>query len=111
MTDEERRARLGVLADEIEAEMRGLGVWFENPPTEERVLEGGAFGMGTVAFEQWLQVVLLARLRQVAAGEMPVPTSSSVAVQAAREWDTAGYDTSRLQDLVTEVDAVAEGRR
>jgi uncharacterized protein YqcC (DUF446 family) len=110
MTDEERRARLGELAGEIEAEMRRLGVWNAAPPSEERVLEGGAFGMGTVAFEQWIQVVLLARLRQVAAGEIPIPASSSIGTQAAREWDTAGYDTARLQKLIHEVDTVA-GRR
>jgi len=111
MADEDRRARLGELADEIEAEMRRLGVWSESPPSEERVLEGGAFGHGTVPFEYWIQVVLLTRLREVAAGEIPIPGSSSVGVQAAREWDTAGYDTLRLSELVTEVDAVAEGRR
>ena len=73
--------------------------------------EERAFGHDTVPFEYWIQVVLLARLREVAAGEIPIPGSRSVGVQAARKWDTAGYDTSRLSELVTEVDAVAEGRR
>jgi uncharacterized protein YqcC (DUF446 family) len=106
MADEARRARLGELADEIEAEMRRLGVWFDDPPGEDRVLEGGAFGMGTVAFEQWIQVVFLARLRQVAAGEIPIPTDSSVGTFAVREWDTAGYDTSSLRELIHKVDRV-----
>src|SRR4051794_11153381 len=53
----EVRARFGALADEIEAEMRHLGTWSEDPPSEETVLEGGAFGLGTVAFDTWLQVV------------------------------------------------------
>jgi uncharacterized protein YqcC (DUF446 family) len=79
--------------------MHRLGVWAQSPPSGERVVEGGAFGHGTVPFEYWVQVVLLARLRQVAAGdgaaeEIAVPPSSSVGVQATRERDTAGYDTS-----------------
>ena len=74
--------------------MHRLGVWAQSPPSGERVVEGGAFGHGTVPFEYWVQVVLLARLRQVAAGEITVPPSSSVGVQATRERDTAGYDTS-----------------
>ena len=97
------QARLGALADEIEAEMRRLGLWREDPPAEETVLAGGAFGLGTGPFETWLQVVFVPRLRQVAAGTFDPPTSSSVAAQAVREWD--GYrDRDRLVGLIQQVD-------
>ena len=99
------QARLGVLADEIEAEMRRLGTWMDDPPSEETVLAGGAFGLGTVAFDTWLQVVFVLRLRQAAAGEFEIPSSSSVGAQAVREWD--GYtDRDRLLDLIHEVEAL-----
>lgn len=76
--EEQKRRQIGKLADEIETEMR-LVAWDPDPPTEEKVLAGGAFGLGTVAFDTWLQVVFLKRLREVAAGEMAMPTESSVA--------------------------------
>lgn len=106
MRDDLKRRRLGELADEIEAELRVAG-WNPNPPSEETVLAGGAFGLGTVAFETWLQVIFISRLRQVAAGEMDIPTSSSVAVQATREWDGVP-GRERLFDLISEIDRMVE---
>jgi uncharacterized protein YqcC (DUF446 family) len=96
---------MGALADEIETEMRHLGLWSENPPSEETVLAGGAFGLGTVAFDNWLQVVFVLRLRQVATGDFDLPSSSAVGAQAVREWD--GYqDRDRLLDLIHQVEAI-----
>ncbi|HEX2294779.1 MAG TPA: YqcC family protein, partial [Actinomycetota bacterium] len=84
-----RRARLGEIADEIEAELKRLGWWTADPPSEEAVVAGGAFGMNAVAFPTWLQVVFVERLRQAASGEFPIPSSSSVSTMATREFD--GY--------------------
>jgi uncharacterized protein YqcC (DUF446 family) len=103
--------RLRALADDIEAEMRSLGIWLDDPPSEETVLSGGAFGMGTVAFDNWVQVVFVTRLRQAADGVFPIPSSSSVGTQALREWDGAGPpDRDRLLGLILDVDDLIEGR-
>ena len=99
-----KRRRLAKLADEIEAEMRRLRWWQDDPPSEETVLAGGAFGQRTVAFTQWLQVVFVKRLRQAAAGEFRIPSSSSVSTMAVREFDGYPEDLSRLMDLLHEVD-------
>lgn len=106
MSDVEKRARLGELADDIEEEMRRVGVWNANPPSEQRVLEGGAFGLGTVAFDTWVQVVLVRRLRQAAEGSLPIPRSSSVSAQATREWDGDPTDREPLMDLLRELDSI-----
>jgi len=99
-----KQARLGESAAQIEGEMRRLELWLEHPPSEQEVLSGGAFGLGTVGFDTWLQVVFVARLRQVAAGEFDIPASSSVASQAVREWDGDPIDRRRLLELVQQVD-------
>lgn len=101
------RARLGEIADEIEAELKRLKMWMPDPPDEGTVLEGGAFGMNTVPFVTWLQVVFVSRLREVARGELELPGSSSVGTMAVRELDGATEDVSRLMDLIHEVDALA----
>lgn len=98
--------RAGELADAIEAGLRRAGGWFDPPPAEDQVLAGGAFGMASVPFEAWIQVVLLTRLRQVARGEMDFPASSSVGAHAVREWDGA-LDRDELIDLLIEVDHLA----
>lgn len=100
----DKRRRLGELADDVEAEMRRLGWWQDDPPSEETVLVGGAFGQQTVGFTQWLQVVFVKRLRQAASGEIPIPSSSSVSTMAVREFDGYPEDLDRLMDLLHEVD-------
>ena len=99
-----KRRRLGEIADGIEAELKRIGWWMPAPPSEQTVLEGGAFGMNTVAFPTWLQVVFVKRLRQAAAGEFGIPRSSSVSTIAAREFDGERKDIERLMDLLYEVD-------
>jgi uncharacterized protein YqcC (DUF446 family) len=93
----------GQLADRLEAELRRLGAWLDQPPTEDEVLAGGAFGMASVAFETWIQVVLVERLRQVERGEMELPGSSSLAAHAVRELYGA-TDRDELIDLLRAVD-------
>jgi uncharacterized protein YqcC (DUF446 family) len=100
--------RAGELADRLEAELRRLGAWVDAPPSEEEVLAGGAFGMGTVPCETWIQVVLVERLRAVERGEMALPGSSSLAAHAVRELD-GRTDRDDLIDLLHEVDGLAGG--
>ena len=102
-----KRIRLGEIADEIEAELKRLRQWMPDPPSEEEVVAGGAFGMNAVPFVTWLQVVFVKRLREVAAGEMQLPASSSVGTMAVREFDGDGGRTDRLMDLIHEVDQLA----
>ena len=102
--DLRKRKRLGEIADGIEAELKRLRWWMPDPPSEATVVAGGAFGMEAVAFPTWLQVVFVKRLRQAAAGEFPIPRSSSVSTFATREFDGYPEDLSRLMDLLYEVD-------
>jgi len=91
------------LADRIEAELRELKAWDATPPSPEAMANAGAFGMNTLAYTQWLQWVLVPRLRQVADGSFPVPPTSQVGVHAVREFD--GWNESMpLQHLLIEVD-------
>ena len=45
-----KRIRLGEIADEIEAELKRVRQWSPDPPSEEEVVAGGAFGMNAVPF-------------------------------------------------------------
>lgn len=100
----EKRKRLGEIGDEIEAELKRLGWWRPDAPSEETVVAGGAFGMNAVPFPTWLQVVFVKRLRQAAAGEVEIPSSSSVSTFATREFDGYPEDVDLLMRLLYEVD-------
>lgn len=93
-------------ADEIEGEMRSQGFWQDQPLQPEQLNFQQAFGMDTMTFTQWLQFVFLPRVREAVAANQ-FPRSSSVGVQAVREFD-GNPDADRLVTLLSEFDALFE---
>ena len=71
----------------IEAELKRLNVWSEVPLAPEKFVNMGAFGSHTMAFTQWLQFVLVTRVRDVVAQQGQFPSQSNVAAFACREFD------------------------
>jgi len=92
------------LADQIEAELRNLGLWASHVPLSGRL--ASAFGADQLSFEEWLQAVLLPRLRDAGNSE-GLPKSSSLAVAGVRNFDGIP-NVERLLDLLAKVDALAE---
>jgi len=102
--------RLGGLADQIETEMRGCGLWNANPPAEETVLARGAFGLEPGPFSDWVQVVFLPRIREAAEGKVVVAPASRAGAQAIQEWgDRPQFDI--LVSLLIEVDRFGDPSR
>jgi uncharacterized protein YqcC (DUF446 family) len=93
-------------ADLIEAEMRDIGMWQDQPLRPEQLKFTEAFAMDTMTFSQWLQFIFLPRVREaVATNEFP--SGSSVGTQAVHEFD--GYpEADRLVTLLSEFDALFE---
>jgi uncharacterized protein YqcC (DUF446 family) len=74
LNDKQLQRRAAELADQIEAEMRRIGIWRDTAPSPN------------MAFSQWLQFVFLLRVRDAIAAN-DLPASSSVAARAVREFD------------------------
>ncbi len=93
--------RLAALADQVERVMRDLGAWSDPaPPLRPFNLP---FAMDTMAFEHWLQLVLVPRMREIAAAREPLPASSGLAAHAVREFD--GQDEmTPLVDVLRAID-------
>ena len=64
--------------------------------------------MNTLAAEEWLQYVLMPRLREVARGESPLPTESSGSAWATRQFD-GDPDADALVALLRDLDALVDG--
>lgn len=106
----ERHARLAEIADRLEAELRRLGRWSSTPLDPARLVDMGPFGMDTLAAEEWLQFVLLERLRELAKSGGELPATSETAPWAVRQFD--GDDVPELLGILHQLDAlVAEGER
>lgn len=110
---ESLRAEIGRLADEIETEMRGARLWLPDAEPINPSMAHGAFGSGSMSFEQWLQLIFLPALREVASGARDVPDGSQVRRKAHREWRMWGAPlegVDRLLVLLGRVDDLVEGR-
>lgn len=93
-------------ADQIEAEMRRIALWQNQPLRPGQMDFKQAFGMDTMAFSQWLQFVFLPRVREAVASNN-FPDGSSVGAQAVREFD--GFsEADQLVTLLSEFDALFE---
>ena len=97
-------------ADLIEQEMRNIGVWSDVRPPAEAFQSTRAFFGDTMSFYQWLQFVLLPRIRAIAAERGTFPGRSQVGSYAVRELD--GQDeASELVQLLSRFDKFIETAR
>jgi uncharacterized protein YqcC (DUF446 family) len=94
--------------DQIEAEMRRIGIWSENAPSPEQFQSRQAFFGDTMTFEQWLQFVFLPHAREAASGTSPFPKTSSVGAYAVRQFDGRG-EAQPLGSLLSQFDELIEG--
>lgn len=92
---------------EVEAELRRLGRWADEPPAPEAFESSVAFHGDTMAFEQWLQFVLVPRVRSVLGGEGSLPVRSAVGAYAVRALD-GDPDAGELVALLARFDDAVE---
>lgn len=98
-------AQAGAMADRMEAELKRIGMWQQEPLPDEVFEDMGAFGYKTMAFEQWLQFILIPRVRDIIAAQDDFPEESEVGVYAVRAFD--GYpDADALVLLLNEFDGL-----
>ena len=98
------QAEVNRYADRIEAEMRRIGFWQNEPLRPEQMEFTQAFAMDTMTYAQWLQFVFLPRVREAAAANQ-FPSGSSVGTQAVREFD-GSPEAGDLITLLAEFDAL-----
>ncbi len=97
--------RVSAVAQQIEAELKRLGGWQAEPLPREAFQNMGAFGSNTMSFPQWLQFVLLERVKEIVAEQGDFPAESQVGVYAMGEFEGAP-DVIQLQNLLNEFDSL-----
>jgi uncharacterized protein YqcC (DUF446 family) len=71
------RALLAVV-DGLEAELRRHRLWEREPPNPQRLASTAPFCADTLALSQWLQWLLIPRMRRILAGDGELPTTSAI---------------------------------
>ena len=90
--------------------MKRLGLWQEGPLREEQYEFRQAFAADTMTFTQWLQFILVPRVKEIIEAGGEFPAKSEVEAKAFREfvmWPAYGdLDAERLLGLLNEFDAL-----
>ncbi len=88
----EALARMAATLDAIEAEMRQIGYWQNDPPDLQALVARGEIrsDLDAPSFELWLQCIFLPNARAMVR-EDRLPPSSSVGVMAMRQYDYHSY--------------------
>ncbi|HLG25213.1 MAG TPA: YqcC family protein [Candidatus Gracilibacteria bacterium] len=89
----------------IENELKKLGRWQATPLPAEKFENMGAFGINTMALEQWLQFVLIPRVNDIVQTRGDFPKGSAVGVYAIRNLD-GDPEAEGLLQLLIEFDAL-----
>jgi len=87
------------------AAMKRAGAWDVARPADAALVDTGAFGARTMAFEQWLRWIFVPRVEASIASGGPWPGASQVAMQAQREADT-NPTVAALVDALDAFDAL-----
>jgi uncharacterized protein YqcC (DUF446 family) len=90
---------------EIETALKKLNRWDREPLPPEKFKDMGAFGSHTMAFEQWLQFILIPRIQEIVRTQGAFPTSSMIGSYAVREFGT-DIESQDLQQLLYELDSL-----
>ena len=89
----------------VEAELKRIGYWRNEPLPPEMYQFTQAFAMDTMPFSYWLQFIFIPRVRSTIEEKGQFPRTSMVAAQAVREFDGVP-ETSELLTLLSEFDAL-----
>jgi uncharacterized protein YqcC (DUF446 family) len=90
-------------AGEIEAELKRLNRWSNEPLPPEYFESMGAFGSNTMTFEQWIQFVLIPRIDEIVISKGVFSSNSQLSRYAVRVFD-GDTDADYLSDLLYQLD-------
>jgi len=102
--------RVTHILEQLELELKQRSLWQVAPPTAEAMASTLPFCMDTLDFHQWLQFVLIARLRQMILLQMALPAHSALYPMATEVYkQELGYH-STLIEILAELDEALTGQ-
>ena len=94
----------------IEDALKAQAWWQETPPTAQDLASTLPFGVDTLSLAQWLQFILLARLRAMLAAGVALPSEISVYPMAQQSFAGLEQDTRHLTEAIAQLDEALSGQ-
>jgi uncharacterized protein YqcC (DUF446 family) len=99
-----RRAAIVAALIDVEWELRNLGLWSAQRPSDTALSSTQPFAIDTLRFEQWLQFIYLPTLHTLIAQEEALPTACGVAPMIEEVYRGRGLALGQLKAALAEVD-------
>jgi uncharacterized protein YqcC (DUF446 family) len=104
-----RRTELIAVVDQLELTLRRMDLWSEQPPAEASLASEQPFCFDTLPFSEWLQWLLIPRMRAIFAGRGTLPTRSAIHPYAEECVPGGTTDRAQLLALIGRFDALIRG--
>ena len=99
-------AALAAALQDLEGELRQWGFWSLESPSAEQLASQLPFCADTLAFEQWLQWVLLPKMREIVQSNSGWPRQSEIYDLAMERFGQLHLDSERLAYHIGTFDAL-----
>ncbi|RDE24987.1 YqcC family protein [Motiliproteus coralliicola] len=90
--------------DQIEQELRKLGLWSSMPPSPEALQSVEPFCVDTLSLSEWLQWILIPRMNALLDGGLPLPGYCQILPIAEESFKELKQDHSALLDAIDAFD-------
>ena len=97
-----------VLID-IEAELRRLSLWQDEPPEASAMQSDQPFCIDTLSFAQWLQLVFIPTMYRLLDTDQALPDKCGIAPMAEEYFRGMELASGKLENVLTRVDQILSG--
>ncbi len=91
----------------IETELKALGLWANEPPTKEYLHSSMPFCFDVLAFEQWLQFVLIPKSQKLIKQRSHLPAKANIYPAAEEVFKRRDENTKELLNLIHAFDELS----
>lgn len=100
----ERYYKLADIILDMEAQLRFLELWEHDSPKSDALKSVEPFHVDTLRFTQWMQFVLMPRLKVLIEVQAPLPTTSNISNYAVEALKGVDFPTQELLRLIQDLD-------
>jgi uncharacterized protein YqcC (DUF446 family) len=100
----DKQTQMAILLMDLEAALRNLSCWDENPPALQALASSEPFCVDTLEFYQWLQWVFIPRIYAVLDSDGLLPARCQIAPMAEEWASTRAFSAREVIELLREID-------
>ncbi|OMH33947.1 YqcC family protein [Motiliproteus sp. MSK22-1] len=100
----DRHDRLRLQLTEIEQALRLLDLWSESKPDQRELASTQPFCIDTLSLDQWLQWILIPRMKELLDTGLPLPGNCNIHAIAEESFKDLRQDCSHLLVLLKQFD-------